>query len=291
MPRRTWRDLLGELIEDTQERERLAHELGVHEWTPWRWTSNKSKPRARYLKKLPEIFPSHQRELLQLLRKEYPDLFPKEEEAEKEALHHIPSFDYARVLSTLADPGPYYGQESIFYHILNYIGAQLAMSGETSVLVMVLSPSRRSLYSLASMTYGGGRFPVILAFHMMIDRIIFAGRESLGSAVTTASIKMTGSTLAFPLRRRSRISGCLWVIHSEREALSPPKVELLSRYADLLAIGFTDAQFYDPAQVDLATIPDLETQRQLFASYQSQYLSSLQSISELEDILLHHSKP
>ena len=81
----TWRGLLGELIETPSERERLANQS-------WEFTlgrlgaGSRIRPdHAPVPQEIPDLFPKQKAALLQLLRVDYPGLFPERaEEPERE---------------------------------------------------------------------------------------------------------------------------------------------------------------------------------------------------------------
>jgi GAF domain-containing protein len=279
----TWRDLLGELIETPSERERLANELGVHPWTPWRWIEDKTRPRAKYLKKIPDLFPKQKATLLQLLREDYPGLFPElEEKHEAEPQVQIPSIYYSRLLSALSSD-PVFGSETIYHLGLIQLASQLVPLAETGVYIMSLSPSRRSLYTIADMTYDWKDMRVRPRYSVA-DHLLFAGRESTaGVAVASKQLAQTQTELAFPLLRRGKVAGCLWVISTAEEEWSQTKRNLLALYAELLAITFEESQC--AAWVELAQFPDHSTQKHLLALYSKCSLSS-HLIQELEDLIL-----
>jgi hypothetical protein len=279
----TWRDLLGELIETPSERERLANELGVHPWTPWRWIEDKTRPRTKYLKKIPDLFPKQKATLLQLLREDYPSLFPElEEKREGEPQAHIPSIYYSRLLSALSSD-PAFGNKTIYHLGLIQLASQLVPLAETGVYIMSLSPSRRSLYTIADMTYDWKNMRV-RAHYSIADRLLFAGCESTaGVAVASKQPAQTQTELAFPLLRRGKVAGCLWIISTAEEEWSQTKCNLLALYADLLAITFEESQC--TARVELALLPDHSTQKHLLALYRTHSLSP-DLVQELEDLLL-----
>src|SRR5260370_19476695 len=100
----SWRDLLGQLIEDPAERQRIAEVAKVHPMTLLRWVSRESTPRPASFHALVGARPQHRQILLKLIVKEFPD-FPVTTEqipAERDSVQppSIPSFFYERVLIT-----------------------------------------------------------------------------------------------------------------------------------------------------------------------------------------------
>ena len=57
-----WRALLGDIINNVAERDRIANEIGVHPVTLTRWVSGDSSPRSHNLRQLLRALPKPQRE-------------------------------------------------------------------------------------------------------------------------------------------------------------------------------------------------------------------------------------
>ena len=60
-----WRELLGDIINNVAERDRIANEIGVHPVTLTRWVAGDSSPRSHNLRQLLRALPKPQR--MQLL--------------------------------------------------------------------------------------------------------------------------------------------------------------------------------------------------------------------------------
>src|SRR5258706_11335326 len=54
---KTWRELLGSILRDAQEEQRLIDMLGVRPITLARWVQQKSDPRPYFLRQLPAALP------------------------------------------------------------------------------------------------------------------------------------------------------------------------------------------------------------------------------------------
>src|SRR5260370_9891836 len=99
----TWRDVLGNIIQDPQERRRLANELGINPVTLTRWVNNESSPRSRSIQRLLTALPQHRKALLELLLDDFEGLIAETEDLlTEDLLHKIPSEFYTRVLRTRA---------------------------------------------------------------------------------------------------------------------------------------------------------------------------------------------
>src|SRR5947209_6837069 len=100
-----WREMLGRIIHDTHERQRLANMLSVSPVTLMRWANNTSSPRPQNIHHLLNALPEYRSTLLELLLEEFPSLSTTAEEEQKDFSQEIPSEFYTRVLNALAtDP-------------------------------------------------------------------------------------------------------------------------------------------------------------------------------------------
>src|SRR5689334_11867817 len=72
-PPQTWRDLLGRIIREPGENERLARALGVNAQTFIRWIKQEEIPSSQHLYLLLDAFPQHRALLPTLLLEEFDD--------------------------------------------------------------------------------------------------------------------------------------------------------------------------------------------------------------------------
>ena len=98
----SWRELLGRVINDPLERQRIANALDVNAITLSRWANGNSNPRPENVRNLLDALPQHHPLLLSLIAEEFPE-FSTEALVTDEVPQEIPSACYARVLSTHAD--------------------------------------------------------------------------------------------------------------------------------------------------------------------------------------------
>src|SRR5215469_12081357 len=99
----TWRELLGSIIQDPQERRRLANELGINPVTLTRWVHHESNPRPQSIQRLLHALPEHRQILLDQLLDEFGDYLPEiEDPLTENLLYKIPGEFYIRVLHTRA---------------------------------------------------------------------------------------------------------------------------------------------------------------------------------------------
>ncbi len=94
----TWRELLGQVTSDHQEKQRIADVVGVNPITLMRWATNKSNPRLDNLRPLLSALPRYRQQLARLIAVEYPHVL-NAPPAVTEIAPEIPSAFYARVLN------------------------------------------------------------------------------------------------------------------------------------------------------------------------------------------------
>src|ERR1700738_3686557 len=110
----TWRELLGEIIKDPAEAQRLRNELGVHKVTLTRWSTGESTPRSYLLLNLLKALPTHREQLVRLITQEKEGLL-----AQEDTPREIPSSFYAHVLRAVSlTPEP---ESARFWSICNTI--------------------------------------------------------------------------------------------------------------------------------------------------------------------------
>src|SRR5438105_4002640 len=98
----TWRGMLGRIIHDTSERQRIAEILDVSPVTLMRWANNTSSPRPQNLRHLLEAVPEYRNSLLELILEEFPDFITTPHEEPAEYWGEIPSSFYTHAIRAFA---------------------------------------------------------------------------------------------------------------------------------------------------------------------------------------------
>ena len=94
-----WRELLRSSIENSQERQRIASELGVNPMTLMRWVNGESVPRSKNLRRLLSALPQHRDHLIKLIGQKFKGFAAvMRDEARQGEWTVIPSEFYERVL-------------------------------------------------------------------------------------------------------------------------------------------------------------------------------------------------
>jgi hypothetical protein len=280
----TWRKLLGRIIANPKERQRLANELNIRTITLTRWAGGNGAPRSYNLRQLLTALPEHRQEMHELLAKEFPEIVrTSEEEIPASTIAEIPSEFYTRCLQTCAiEP-----REQRFW-ALSALILQQALSqldpnnlGMAITIAQCMPPSSghkvRSLRERA----GKGTHPWKADLE---QEAIFLGSESLaGQAIAQSHllavekrpeqqgglysgqwVKDEVSAAACPILQGGRFAGCLVVSSTQPGYFVPFRQTLITNYAALVALAFRPEDFYPFKEIELLSMPDAVVQKDFF---------------------------
>ncbi|HEY1351131.1 MAG TPA: GAF domain-containing protein [Ktedonobacteraceae bacterium] len=277
----TWQEYLGQFVDDTQARERMAEAIHVRPITLQRWASGISKPRDENIRTLLKALPAeHYTIFRRLVALDFPDL-PQDDQALERVHPDLPPEFYARVLSALAQtPLPMARQtvqDLIFRQALDQLDPDRL--GMSISLVCCMPPRRgdkvRSLREVGGL--GTPPWPSDLT-----QRTMFLGAESLvGHVISTMRYNKINSrdeetflpaswtehersVAAFPISRHARVSGGLLLSSSREYFFTEMRVRLLERYAHLASLIFEPGEFYEMSALDLRMMPPEEIQAPYF---------------------------
>jgi transcriptional regulator with XRE-family HTH domain len=294
----TWRELLGKIVSDSKERQRIAGTLGITPITLARWISGESSPRPQNLRRLLEILPEHREQLAQLFSSEFKGSFENNEDSQ-ETLSEIPVAFYERVLHSYTQLPTILRFTGIIDTILQQITTQLDpdRSGIAVVIVKCVPPADkdqkiRSLHEVE----GRGTPP----WSTDLNHDILLGAESLaGYTLMTAhpaaiqdvntdkslvaplhSAKFMASQAAHPIFRSDGVAGCLLVSSTQPHFFTSTQLALIAKYAELMSIAFDATDFYAFGNIDLRVMPSYELQASYFSSFRSRVTEIMQKMTK-----------
>lgn len=293
----TWRILLGKLIVDPRERQRVASMLGINPITLIRWTTGKSNPRSDSLRQLLRVFPEYRQQFIELIQVEIPDFF-NEERVTEEPASEIPSAFYSSVLRAYTNSLPNL-RPSIRIIILQQLLTHLDPSYQGLAVSLCLCVPPEAGQSVRSLREVLGRANPPWHSHLE-NRTQFLGIESLpGSAVSdgrpivvpnqsakgvlfpTHVVEWEESAIAYPIFSANRIAGCLYLSSTLKNFFTEARQELVRGYIDLLVLTFEPHEFYTPAELELGMMPPYKLQQPYLKQFQlhvSQYMKDMQAI-------------
>jgi transcriptional regulator with XRE-family HTH domain len=282
----TWRELLGSIIQDPQERRRLATELGINPVTLTRWVNNESNPRSQSIQRLLNALPQHRKALLDQLLDEFGGLIAEADDTSTEdLLYKIPNEFYIRVLRTRATIPKVLRFSSLCDLILQQALEQLDPNriGIAVTVVRCMPPSTDKKIRSLRESVGRGTPP----WESNLDQqAILLGAESLaGNAVSLIRLVVNQdlseehslspgyhgqgeeSAAAAPIMLEGKVAGCLLISSSQKNYFQQSRQTLIESYADLIAVAFESSEFYDIRQIELGLVPFQDVQKLYLSSF------------------------
>jgi hypothetical protein len=283
----TWRELLGTIISDPKERQRLIDALGVTSITLTRWVSGESDPRPQNLRHLLSVLPQHREHFIELLKKErglgdFVNPVPEEVSPGE-----IPAEFYARVFvarSTMIDTLRFWSTcNLILQQALGQLDPDRRGMSIWVVKCMQPSGSYNKVRSLREVV-GQGTYPWS---GNLEQQAMFLGAESLAGNVVTlcrpgiienldeehnlmpaARVDFEKSAAIYPILYAGRIAGVLLISSTQyNHFLLQTRTALAQSYADLIALSFEAEDFYAPEDIALCVMPTHNEQKQYFAKF------------------------
>lgn len=296
-----WRILLGKIINDPQERQRLAFQIGANHVTLMRWSTNKSTPRPESLHRLLQALPNYRQQLFELIPEEFPEFFTRQT-LKNEIAPEIPSAFYERVLQAYTATPAHMRPSSIRITIIQQLLGHLdPMSKGIAVSISVCLPpsSDSDVHSLRE-DMGRGITP----WHSHLkNRLGFLGIESpQGDAVTKGHpvviqnheeksmrypshiVEWEESAIACPLLLADRVAGCLYISSTQSGYFLQPLQDLIKSYANLLTLSFEQHNFYKMGQIALGIMPPYEVQQGYTRHFQQRVSRQLRTMQETQPI-------
>ncbi len=280
---RSWRDLLGKIISDPNEKQRIAEELGINPVTLERWANSQSDPRLQNLHRLFNALPRHRELFLDLVAEEFPEFVVEEVD---ETAKEIPSAFYARIFASRAVTA----RGLRFWSIGNLILEQALGQLDPERLGIAISVARfmppnpgQKVRSLRE-SIGLGTSPWAGSLE---QRAMFLGAESLAGHVVTSChpainenldeehtlqpahhVEGERSAAVYPILYTGRVAGCLIVSSTQTKYfLALSRLTLIQHYAELMALAFEPEDFYEPDSIQLHIMPSHDQQKAHFVHF------------------------
>lgn len=275
----TWREVLGHIIEDAHERQRIASALGINPITLDRWANYTSKPRIQNLRMLQAVLPEYRNDMEESLTAEFPDLLTVlEGNIISESAQEIPSEFYTHAINayTLTPRTQRFWllSTTIMQQALGQLGSRDA--GLAISVVQCVPPLQGQ--SIRSLRLRIGRAtspwqtnleqnPIFLGaesmagFAVMHQRpVIIENREERNNIYPAHWIEWEESAAAYPITFAGMIAGSLLVSSTRANYFAPFRRVLIQNYARLMTLAFEPGDFYPLHQIDLRLMPHYSLQ-------------------------------
>lgn len=299
-PAQNWRELLSGIIEDHQEKQRLARELLLNPITLERWASRQTTPHQRNLRQLVQVLrPAHQASMVDLIQQEFPAFDGDASQvvviSAEEIPEELPTVFAMRVIGAYASIMPTIRYWTITNLIFQQLLTQLNIRSESvrhSIGVLKCTPPLSPDLPVQSCYLASFRaYDAITTVQADALPVYFFGLEFLSTYplhpivrdLATQSEEIfpvsagMKSLAFFPLQRAGDLAGFLCVMRTKE--FHQTTMNLLAYYANLLTLSFTDRQFYPLGRVVLEAFPMPAQQM----SYQMANRSMRQRLRDLRE--------
>ena len=275
-----WRDFLASIIQDPQERQRIANESGVNPVTLTRWVNKEATPRSQNIHRLLKALPQHRKVLLELVAEEFDGFVVEIEEAGTEdSLQEIPREFYVRVLRTRTTIPKELRFPSLCDLILQQALKQLDPQrlGIAIIITQCMPPSQEGKIRSLRESLGRGTAPwesnlerqaVLLGAESLAGHAVTSGRLVVNQNLTDGQGVSPGyrglweeSAVAAPIMFEGKVAGSLLISSTQPNYFLPLQQTLIQDYADLMALAFGSEQFYEIEQIELGLVPLQEVQQ------------------------------
>ncbi|GCF06451.1 GAF domain-containing protein [Dictyobacter arantiisoli] len=258
---------------DRIEIARVARELTVAENTVYRWMNGTSEPRANYLKRLPEVFPEHRTQLINVINETFGEVIG----APVLTIREVQADTYRRALEITANSQD---SDTLFWQISELIFDDALTLLDTEQLGLAITyaklmpPHEDGIHSLREVKmHGHAPWPET------VDSKAFLGSTTLvGSAAVSQRMQVWNdidnnrtlvdiddnehSACAVPVIRGNRIAGVLIVSSTQADFFNNPSAcQAVSEYALLMGVALCDRDFYTSALLHLRPMLPLKEQR------------------------------
>jgi hypothetical protein len=285
-PRQTWRDLLGEIISNPYERQRLAAALKVNPTTLGRWVANKTHPRGDNLRQLIDALPNYRQKLAELATQEYPyvpyipSIAPHKilETERPELIAKISASFYAHAVSTYTANPPITRSSALISLILQQMLKHLnPLQNKVNVTILQCvqpAPGKkvRSLRKRLAFTTGcrepSWNGEIFLGAESQIGQAVISGHPVVIQTFQEKQLYYPGqetlgieSSLAYPILFSGCVAGCVTVNSEQVGYFTQKYVDVTQRYAELLTLAFEEHEFYNLHEITLQVMPSRHLQQ------------------------------
>jgi len=277
----TWRELLGVIIEDPQERLHIARAINVNQVTLSRWVAGISSPRLRSLRVLLDVLSEQRERFMQLLALDYPELLHGD--LQEEELLQIPTTFYARVLELYTSNPSILRSSTLSIIILQQMLAQLdpQQVGLGIFIAQCMPPFAGKVRSVRTIVgRGTGVWRKIegqVAFHGIESQVGHAIQEQRQILTQSSeerenwyppAIPDVQSVVAFPIQMANSVAGGISLLSVQAEYFSMERLNLIRAYTDMLVLIFEHDEFYVSSQIEMGVVPAFLEQQKLIVGFQ-----------------------
>jgi len=286
---RSWREILGQAIEDRNEKKRIAQELNIDARTLDRWANGANSPRIYQLKPLIDALPKYRYSLIRLLSEEFPEVAERLETPSEivvdETAPDIVSFFYERALAERTHAFSPLTQWGICTLLLQQCAAQLDSdrNGVAAFLVQCVAPGAdnkvRSLheqYSEYSTAWTAKRTQYYLGAESLAGVVVSTAQPVVYNDAKQEHFALlyysdaANSIMAYPLLLYGGVAGCLLVFSTQQNFFTRVRFDLVRKYSNVLTLAFRESDFYALEDIELHLMPEAGIQLVYLSTFNEQ---------------------
>jgi GAF domain len=297
-----WRELLGNILHNQEEKQRVAHELKLTPITLTRWIEGDAAPRPQNLQLLLKVLPRHSAALLEVMPEAWKislgSVLPADE-----SLEEIPPSFFVRVLEAHATlPGNVLVHslaDMVMEQMLKHLDPRRL--GMEITLALCSRPSNGGRVRSLRETVGRGTPPWSDSTR---QRALLLGSESLaGYVVRSGRVTVIQSreekqylfpvhwtpweesAMACPLLRAGRVAGCLLVSSTQPDYFAPARQTVIEHYALLTGLALESNLFYSFEMIDLLLMPPSDAQKAALLTFRQDVNDLLREAGKSGELL------
>lgn len=299
----SWRTVLGTLIKEPRQRQKIASELGVDPTTLTRWVEKKSSPRLESLRHLLSILPQQRALLLPLIGQEFPEISSgvSEGDALSEA---VPPAFYQEVLSKLSslaqNQAVWPTCQLILHQAFEHLDPQ-----HRSVAIFItqcIPPadgkkvrSLRAVMGVGVSPWGGSveQQTIFLGAETVPGRVVSSGQPQIVQnyrdprQIGPESRAGIVSSCTYPLLRANHILGTFGAMSTLPDYFPPSRQKLIEQYTELVSAVFPFNAFYAFEDIELGIMPSPVDQLPYLMTLQTRVRQVMTEATGRKELMTH----
>lgn len=297
-----WRELLGTILHEPEEKQRVARELKLNPITLTRWINGDANPRPHNLQSLLKVLPRHRAVLFEAMPIAWKNALGAMQPAD-ESLEEIPASFFIRVLDAHATLSRVVLLHSIADMVMEQMLKHLdphRLGMEITLAVCQRPWNEDKVHSLREFI-GRGTPPWS---DNTGQRALLLGSESLAGYVVATERPMViqsreerqilfpvhwtpweESAMACPLLRSGRVAGCMLVSSIQPDYFVPERQTVIEHYSRLIALALESDEFYSFDMIELFPMPTFDIQKAAFVAFRQRVNDVLKEAAKKEEPL------
>ncbi len=300
----TWRELLGKVISDPQEQQRILETLNINSITLRRWVNGDTHPRPQNLRLLLNAIPQYRKQMLALLMVEFPFINKDSEVRDEIAL--IPAEFYAQVINAYVGVSQYLRTTTVSSLILQQMLKHMdpLFDGMFVCIAQCVPPAREG-QQVRSLRVVAGKGTSLWSNYVEHHPQLFGAELLVGYAVSSGHlivmqnrfdamhtfpfdyIDEMESAMAAPIVLANQIVGSIYIVSTQIDQFSQTYLALIQNYIELLCLAFEKEEFYLLSDIALGVMPARELQLPYLMTFQQRVTQQIVMSAREKHVMTH----